>query len=137
MGKGRWLQESNQDRVMDHSMRQAHEASCNASSGLVIQCVTLLVAMQEQASQKSGSPPTECRLGVSLLVSVTGLPGVLQELSFLVRGYFDTAAVAGAGSYFFSHFNSSRTFIFPCHGFFESEWPSPGKINSVLGMPSE
>jgi len=40
MGKGRWLQESNQDRVMDHSMRQAHEASCNASSGLVIQSVS-------------------------------------------------------------------------------------------------
>src|ERR1700674_5242020 len=44
---------------------------------------------------------------------------------------------AGTSPYFSSHFNSSRTLILPCQGFFDSEWPSPGKISNWLGMPSE
>jgi hypothetical protein len=43
---------------------------------------------------------------------------------------------AGTPPYFCSHFSSSRTLIFPCQGFFAREWPSPGKIRSLLGMPS-
>jgi hypothetical protein len=43
----------------------------------------------------------------------------------------------GTPPYFCSHFSSSRTFIFPCQGFLARLWPSPGKISSLLGMPSE
>jgi len=39
--------------------------------------------------------------------------------------------------YFSSHFNSSLTLILPCQGFLPSPWPSPGKIRSLLGTPSE
>jgi len=44
---------------------------------------------------------------------------------------------AGTPPYFCSHFNSSRTLILPCQGFLAKEWPSPGKISSLFGMPSE
>jgi len=43
----------------------------------------------------------------------------------------------GTPPYFSSHFNSSRTLIFPCQGFLPRPWPSPGKINSLFGTPSE
>jgi hypothetical protein len=44
---------------------------------------------------------------------------------------------AGTPPYFCSHFNSSRTLIFPCQGFLPRPWPSPGKISNLFGMPSE
>ena len=43
----------------------------------------------------------------------------------------------GTPPYFCSQFNSSLTFIFPCQGFLPRPWPSPGKISSLFGMPSE
>ena len=43
----------------------------------------------------------------------------------------------GMPPYFCSHFNSSRTLILPCQGFFARLWPSPGKISNAFGMPSE
>src|ERR1700686_4074862 len=43
----------------------------------------------------------------------------------------------GTPPYFCSHFNSSRTLILPCQGFFESEWPSPGKTRRLFGTPNE
>src|SRR6185369_13116112 len=36
--------------------------------------------------------------------------------------------------YFCNHFNSSRTLIFPCQGFFPRPWPSPGNKSSWLGI---
>ena len=44
---------------------------------------------------------------------------------------------AGMPPYFWSHFSSSRTLILPCQGFLSRLWPSPGRISSWLGMPSE
>ena len=48
----------------------------------------------------------------------------------LLRGIPYSGALP-APPYFCSHFSSSRTLIFPCHGFLSSPWPSPGKISSV------
>jgi hypothetical protein len=51
--------------------------------------------------------------------------------------HFPAYSAVPAPPYFCSHFNSSRTLIFPCHGFLSSGCPSPGKISNVLGMPRE
>src|ERR1700751_5599142 len=51
--------------------------------------------------------------------------------------HFSCCSPVPAPPYFCSHFNSSRTLIFPFHGFLSSGCPSPGKISNVLGMPRE
>src|ERR1700722_20748203 len=40
-------------------------------------------------------------------------------------------------TYLSSHFSSSRTLMYPCHGFFPRPWPSPGNTRKLCGMPSD
>src|SRR5258708_31634426 len=76
--------------------------------------------------------------GISVPIAKTGSEPshrmISQQQSIF---HFPNDVTPGFPAYFSNHFSSSRTLIFPCHGFLPKLWPSPGKISSVLGTPSE
>src|ERR1700694_5461683 len=77
-----------------------------------------------------GTPGEVILAGPALACVVTGLRPVKAGRS---PASTKPQFVPVTPPYFFSHFNSSRTLIFPCQGFFASSCPSPGKISKSLG----
>ncbi len=87
-------------------------------------------------------PRTLSRLGTlpharELHRSFVGKERLLRMTTFCMCYQVRNQSPAGTPPYLCSHFNSSRTLIFPCQGFLERECPSPGKINNAFGTPRE